>query len=54
MPLSHAPGHGQADFGQARGAGTLGHWLIKFVGWILGVAATVVSFYTLLTGHPPS
>lgn len=38
---------------QARGAGTLGQWLIKFGGWVLGAAATVVSFYTYLTGRPP-
>ena len=25
---------------QARGAGTLGHWLIKFGGWVLGAAGT--------------
>lgn len=38
---------------QARGAGTLGQWLIKFGGWVLGAAATIVSFYTYLTGRPP-
>jgi hypothetical protein len=38
---------------RARGAGTLGQWLIKFGGWVLGVAASVVSFYTYLTGRPP-
>jgi hypothetical protein len=38
---------------RARGAGTLGQWLIKFGGWLLGAAATVVSFYTYLTGRPP-
>jgi methyl-accepting chemotaxis protein len=38
---------------QARGAGTLGQWLLKFGGWVLGAAATVVSFYTWITGRPP-
>ncbi|WP_339760683.1 DUF1515 family protein [uncultured Hoeflea sp.] len=38
---------------QARGAGTLGHWLIKFGGWVLGAAATLVSVYTWITGRPP-
>lgn len=38
---------------QARGAGTLGQWLLKFGGWVLGAAATVVSLYTWITGRPP-
>lgn len=38
---------------QARGAGTLGQWLLKFGGWVLGAAATVASVYTWLTGRPP-
>ncbi|WP_394689070.1 DUF1515 family protein [Hoeflea sp.] len=38
---------------QARGAGTLGEWLLKFGGWVLGAAATVVSLYTWITGRPP-
>ncbi|MCC0035500.1 MAG: hypothetical protein H6887_09590 [Hoeflea sp.] len=38
---------------QAKGAGTLGQWLLRFGGWVLGAAATVVSLYTWLTGRPP-
>ncbi|MCC0035256.1 MAG: DUF1515 family protein [Hoeflea sp.] len=38
---------------QAKGAGTLGQWLLRFGGWVLGAAATVVSLYTWFTGRPP-
>ncbi|MCO6410115.1 DUF1515 family protein [Hoeflea alexandrii] len=38
---------------QARGAGTLGQWLLKFGGWLLGAVATLASLYTYLTGRPP-
>lgn len=38
---------------QAAGAGTLGRWLIKFGGWIVGAASAVGMAYTWLTGRPP-
>lgn len=38
---------------KAEGAGTLGRWLIKFGGWILGGASTIGMIYTWLTGRPP-
>lgn len=38
---------------QAQGAGTLGQWLLKFGGWLLGAVATLASLYTYLTGRPP-
>lgn len=38
---------------QARGAGTLGRWLISAGGWILSGAVTLAGLYTWWTGRPP-
>ncbi|MCT7375471.1 DUF1515 domain-containing protein [Chelativorans salis] len=38
---------------QAVGAGTLGVWLWKIGGWVIGAAAGFMAAYTWLTGRPP-
>lgn len=38
---------------KAQGAGTLGYWLLRFGGVVLGAAGGFAAAYTWLTGRPP-
>ncbi len=38
---------------KAQGAGTLGYWLLRLGGFVLGAAGGFAAAYTWLTGRPP-
>lgn len=38
---------------KAKGAGTLGRWLLTLGGWVISAAVSITAAWTYLTGKPP-